>query len=123
MRLNQKVRYGVGCLYELSKTPSDYVDGDHIAARQAIPRSYAHKVLQLLANAGLIHAQRGAGYKIARPLADITALEIVEVLTVEPDAGKASPDLGLLLERRIDEALAGFTLGELLTRSDTRKAA
>ena len=114
MKMNQKVRYGVGCLFELSKSPNEYIDADKIAARQVIPAAYAHKVLQVLANAGLVFAQKGVGYKLARPLHDITALEVIELLTADVDPNASNPDMGVLLEKRINKALGSFTLDELL---------
>jgi len=116
MKLNQKVRYGVGCLYELSKHPGEYMDADQIARHQTIPPAYAHKVLQSLSNAGLVFAQKGQGYKLARPLSDITALEVIELLTADADPNASNPDVGVILEEKINKALGSFTLEELISK-------
>jgi len=116
MKLNQKVRYGVGCLYELSKYSTDYMDAELIAVHQGIPGAYAHKVLQLLSHAGLVFAQKGMGYKLARPLSEITALEVIELLTSDLDPNASNPDIGKRLEKRINEELGNFTLDELIKK-------
>lgn len=115
MRLNQTVRYGVACLLELSKHLGEYVDTSFIAARQNIPVAYAHKVLQGMAHAGLVFAQKGVGYKLARPLSEITALEVFEALSKDVDPQASNPDVGFRLEQRVNQALKSFTLSELQT--------
>lgn len=114
MRLQHKVRYGVACLYELSKFTGEYVDTDTIAKNQLIPCAYAHKILQHLAHSGFVIAHKGLGYKLARPLQDITAAEVIDVLTVETDETTATSEIGNLLADRIRQALSSFTLGELV---------
>ncbi len=113
MKLQQKVRYGIACLYELSKYPGSYVDTNTISKEQHIPCAYAHKILQHLSHAGLIIAHKGLGYKLARPLEDITAAEFIDVLSDEPTGPIDSSSVGSLFENRIHQALQSFTLGEL----------
>jgi Rrf2 family protein len=114
MRINQKVKYGVACLFELSKAPTEFRDADEISRKQTIPPAYAHKVLQSLAHAGLVLALKGVGYRLTRPLSLITALQVMEALTVEVDPNATNPDMGVLLEKRVNEALGSFTLAELI---------
>lgn len=114
MRLNQKVRYAVACLFELSKHLGMFIGADAIAHRQNIPPAYAHKVLQAMAHAGFVISQKGLGYKLARPLAEITALEVIETLTADVDPNASNPDMGILLESRINKVLESVTLGELI---------
>jgi len=113
MKLSQCVRYAVACLFELSKYSLEYIDAEHIATAQKIPHAYAHKILQHLAKAGYVFSHKGCGYKLARPLSDITALEIIELLTSEEDPSATNPDMGIRLESRVNEALSHLTLGEL----------
>ena len=114
MKLNLKVQYGVACLFELSKHPGEYMDAQEIASKQNIPPAYAHKILQSLSHVGLVYAVKGIGYRLSRPLANITALELVEALSVEPDPTATNPEIGAVLERRINKMLGSFTLGELI---------
>lgn len=113
MRINQKVKYGTACLFELAKTPNEFQDTESIVRKQNIPMAYAQKVLQTLAHAGLIFALKGVGYRLARPLSSITALEVIEALTIDLDPSSTNPDIGILLEKRVNQALGSFTLAEL----------
>src|SRR5260221_10639357 len=94
MKLNQKVRYGVGCLFELSKNPYEYMEADEIAKRQTIPAAYAQKILQTLAHEGFVYSMKGLGYKLARPLGEITALSLIDSLSKDVDANTTNPDMG-----------------------------
>lgn len=114
MRINQKVKYGVACLVELAKSPTEFHDADRVAQAQNIPHAYAQKVLQTLAHAGMVFALKGAGYRLARPLANITALEVMEALTAEADPNATNPESGFQLEKRVNQALGSFTLAELV---------
>src|SRR5690349_14523171 len=100
MRINQKVKYGVACLFELSKTPTEFIDTDQLATKQHIPPAYAQKVLQSMARAGLIYSLKGVGYRLTRPLSNITALEVMEALTAEHDASTDTMQIGAQLEKR-----------------------
>ena len=113
MRINQKIKYGVACLFELSKAATEFRDAEEISTKQSIPPAYAQKILQSLAHAGLIFALKGVGYRLTRPLSSITALEVMEALTVDVDPNLSNPDMGMLLEKRVNEALGSFTLAEL----------
>src|SRR4051794_33409639 len=114
MKVTQKVRYGLECLFELAKEPMGYMDAERLALRRCIPPAYAQKVLQTLAHAGLVYSQKGLGYRIARPLQDITALEVFNALSVEDHHVTAVADAGRVLERRINDTLAGVTLDVLV---------
>lgn len=116
MRINQKVKYGVACLFELSKNIDHYMDADEVSSRQNIPPAYGHKILQAMAHAGLVYALKGVGYRLARPLTDITALEVMEALSTDVDPNASTPDMGFLLEQRVNKALGSFTLAEIQPR-------
>lgn len=113
MKVNLKVQYGVACLFELSKAPGEYRDTDDIATKQNIPIAYAHKILQSLSHVGLVYALKGVGYRLSRPLSQITALQVVEALAADNDPNTTNPEIGMMLERRINKALGSFTLSEL----------
>lgn len=113
MKVTQKVRYGLECLFELSKRPSEYMDADGLSRTRGIPPAYVQKVLQTLAHAGLLYSQKGAGYRIARPLQDITALEVMKALSHD-ESHDAFVGAGHVLERRINDTLAKVTLDVLV---------
>ncbi len=113
MKLSQKIRYGVACLFELSRHPGEYIDTKTITKTQKIPCAFAHKILQQLARGGLILAHKGLGYKLARPLQNITAAEAIEILDAEAQPDTADRSIGALLENRIHRELSNFTLSEV----------
>ena len=110
MRINQKVRYGVACLYELSKDPEGFTDANIIAHRQEIPPAYAQKVLQLMAQANLIQGMKGAGYKLIVPLENITVLRVMEVLSAESAEEETPRESSVVIERKIKQALGSISL-------------
>lgn len=113
MRLSHKVTYGLACLFELAQQPTEYIDAERLARARSVPPSYAQKILQSLAHAGLLFSQKGAGYRLARPLQDITALEVINALSQEEE--EATNNAGRVLSRRINDTLAKVTLDSLAT--------
>jgi Rrf2 family protein len=111
MKINQKVHYALECLFELSKNAGAFVDAERLAATRNIPHAYAQKVLQALAQAGLVRSLKGNGYQLGRPLQYITALDVINAL----NSAEAVPEQGAgrALARRIDDALANVTLDVL----------
>ena len=102
---------------------------DDIARATQVPRAYLSKVLQRLREAGIVHSQRGAGggVRLARPAAELTLFDVVDV--VEPIQRIKTCPLGLRahgvrlcpLHRRLDDAMAEMekafrdtTLAEIL---------
>jgi Rrf2 family protein len=114
-RLNQKTRYALDCLFELSRTPDEFVDAQHVAMARKVPPAYAQKILQALSQAGIVHAQKGAGYQLARPLAAISALEVVRAVELADVRGSHVDEHPL--ERRIHTALATVTLKTLFEQA------
>ncbi len=117
MRLNQKIRYGLECLFELASNPTEFIDAEKIAVARNIPRAYAQKILHALTQSGLVLSQKGAGFRLSRPLIDITALEVVQALEMEDRRvlAEAHP-----LERRILAALAGVSLETLSSQTSAQ---
>jgi len=109
MKLNQKVRYGLECMFELASNPTEYRDAERIALARSVPTAFAQKILSALSQAGLVYAMKGQGYRIARPLEDITALEVINALE------QTTPTAPHPLERRILAALQSVSLETLKT--------
>ena len=86
MRLQKDVEYGLISLMALGEGVG-LMSAAELAQRFAIPQSLLAKLLQRLQKAGLIEAERGArgGYRLRRPLEEITVQEVVEAIRgVEP---------------------------------------
>ena len=111
MKLNQTVRYAMMCLFELAKMPLEFFDAESLSTQLNIPPAYTHKVLQALAHAGLIISMKGTGYKLARPLNHISALDVIEALSKENPIVQVT-DASVLIERRINAALENCKLDQ-----------
>src|SRR5690242_2144005 len=105
MKFNQSVHYGIACLLELAKMPLDYIEASRIAACRNIPLAYTHKVLQHLGHAGLVYAHKGMGYKLARPLSDITVIDVMEAVRKNGEPVSAPSPVGLNVEKRVNAVL------------------
>ena len=72
------------------------VTAAEVAARYDLPPAVVAKIFQRLAQAGLAVGTRGVagGYRLARPPAQVTVLEVIEVferLDPEPHSGRGDP--------------------------------
>jgi Rrf2 family protein len=108
VRLSSKVRYALECLFELSRFPSEEKTSEEIAAARSIPPAYARKILQELSRHGIVISRKGAGYRLDRSLAEITALSVIRAVE---ERGDAQPEGAVaILQRHVDLALAQTTL-------------
>jgi Rrf2 family protein len=128
--VSTRSRYGLRFLIELSQRTSDGpIDLGSIAQHQEIPETYLAKLVVPLRNAGIIRSARGSkgGYELAKPPADITVQEIVEVLegrssllecTEHPESCARSAECPTLpvwlgLERAIGDYLSKVSVGDI----------
>jgi Rrf2 family iron-sulfur cluster assembly transcriptional regulator len=82
MRLSIKTAYSLHALMYMVRHATQLpVSGGAIAKAEAIPTTTLSKLLQDLAKAGFVKAERGRhkGYVFARPPQDITLLEVLEL--------------------------------------------
>jgi Rrf2 family protein len=82
-----KLSYASACaLHALAhlagQDPGQLVAARAVAGAAGLPEAFLAKVLWRLASAGVLHAGAGygGGYRLARPLKDITLLEVVEAV-------------------------------------------
>lgn len=84
MKLSTRSTYGVRAMLALALQPhgTGPLMVKDIAEQQKLPATYLEQLMVLLRKAGLVTATRGAhgGYVLARPAAEITLAEIIEVL-------------------------------------------
>jgi Rrf2 family protein len=86
MRLGEGVEWALHCTTVLALVPPDMaMAGAHLADFHGVPTAYLAKALQALSRAGLVESTPGrrGGYRLARPAAEITLLDVV--LAVEGD--------------------------------------
>lgn len=83
MKLSDGVEWGLHCLALLAVIPGEAVlPGKALAEYHGVSESYLVKHLQSLTNAGLLESVPGpkGGYRLARPAAEITVLDIVDAI-------------------------------------------
>ncbi len=130
MWVSTKAQYGMRALIEVALGGDRPTSLKVVAVRQDISHLYLEQIFAVLRRAGYVNSVRGAhgGYTIARPLDDITALEIVEllegsvapVLCLDEDAGceRTGNCAAEPLWRRVDDAvrrvLGGTSLADLV---------
>lgn len=83
MRMNQGVEWAAHCAALLAALPPDVaVPAAKLAEFHGLPAAYLAKALQQLAAAGIVTSLPGrrGGYRLARPAAEITLLDIVDAV-------------------------------------------
>jgi Rrf2 family transcriptional regulator, cysteine metabolism repressor len=80
--ITTKSPYALRALAELGRSGEGPVPIGDLARRRNIPVQFLEQLFAVLRRAGVLRSQRGVkgGYSFARPPAEITALEIVELL-------------------------------------------
>ena len=82
LRVNKKMEYGVIALLHLSAEQGKVASVREIAASCQIPEALLSKVMQRMKGAGIVKVTHGnhGGYQLNRGLAEISLLEMSEVL-------------------------------------------
>jgi len=83
MRISTKIRYGTRAILELaSHFGEGPIDLREIAGKQNISLKYLEQVIIPLRAAGLVKSVRGSkgGYSLAKPPAEISLSDVIEVL-------------------------------------------
>ena len=83
MILKSQVEWALHCCAILAGLPAGrYLSTKALAEFHGVPKEYLSKALQHLSQAGLVDTTQGpsGGYRLARPPAELTFLEIVEAV-------------------------------------------
>jgi Rrf2 family protein len=83
MQFGQGVEWAVHCCAVLALVPPERtLPAARLAEYHGVPPAYLAKHLQALANAGIVEsvAGRNGGYRMARPAAEVTILDIVDAV-------------------------------------------
>lgn len=118
--ITTKSPYAVRALAELARRGGGApVPIGEIARARDIPVQFLEGLFATLRRAGLLQSQRGVkgGYSFARPPADLTVLEVVELL--EGELGAEAASAGPVWADAVDavrQVLAGVTVAEVAER-------
>lgn len=118
--ITSKAPYAVRALAELARRGGNApVPIGEIARARDIPVQFLEGLFATLRRAGVLHSQRGVkgGYTFARPPAEITVLEVVELL--EGGLGAEAAGSGQVWEEAVDavkSVLAGTTIADVAER-------
>jgi len=89
LELTRQGDYGVRAMVALAgRSGTGWLSVPRISAQMAIPERILPKVMTELVRAGLVEGRigRNGGYRLARPAASITLLDVISALEPEPDA-------------------------------------
>jgi Rrf2 family nitric oxide-sensitive transcriptional repressor len=109
---SQTAEYALRAIVWLSDKPDQPLTGHQLARATRVPAGYLSKVMQSLARAGLVDAQRGrnGGFTLTSPPDQISVLDVINA--VDPIRRIRTCPLGLKgherlcpLHRRLDDAL------------------
>ncbi|AZG06878.1 Rrf2 family transcriptional regulator [Pigmentiphaga sp. H8] len=93
MRMSEGVEWGLHCCVALGWIGQDeVVSTARLAAKFGLPAAYLNKSLQALARAGILASSAGpkGGFRLARPPARITLLEVVDAIEGQEAAFRCS---------------------------------
>jgi Rrf2 family iron-sulfur cluster assembly transcriptional regulator len=136
MRLTTKGRFAVTAMLDLAMSEADKpVTLAGISERQNISLSYLEQLFSRLRRCGLVKSVRGpgGGYRIAKPLTEISISEIISAVDELIDATQCggqenchdesrcmTHDLWSSLNVKILEYLSGISLADLVASNDAK---
>ncbi len=82
MWVSTRAQYGMRALVEIGLRGDEPTSLKFVSERQNISQHYLEQIVAVLRRAGIVESVRGAhgGYRLARPLDEVTALEVVELM-------------------------------------------
>jgi Rrf2 family protein len=106
MKLSRAAGYALHALAYLAEQGGRLVDAQTIAHARGIPQLPLAKVLHALASARVVRSVQGlgGGYRLARPAAEITMLEVVQAVDGPVDGRNPLALGGDPLDRKLEQA-------------------
>ena len=98
--INQTAEYALRAVVWLATHPDETWSTSQLAGVTKVPQGYLSKTLQILGRAGLVESNpgRAGGFRLVRPAAKMTVLEVVNA--VEPVQRIKTCPLGLKSHRK-----------------------
>ncbi len=99
--LSRTAEYALRGLVALARHPGPWVSAEQIAADAMLPAGYLSKVLNTLAQRGVLRSRRGpsGGFALIRPADEITVLEIAKVIDPWSDTDRCAQCAALVGRR------------------------
>jgi len=122
MKLSIKTIYGIQALFELAQHPDEELKSAQVAGAQKIPSRFLEQILNALKKSKLVKSQRGnkGGYILAKPVKEISLLNIIEALEGQISFAVQSIDDTAIksvlkgIEKELAEKMGRITLDYLL---------
>ena len=117
LSITTKSPYAVRALTELATIGAEHpVPIGELARRREIPVQFLEQLFAVLRRAGLLRSQRGVrgGYAFAREPADITVLEVVELL--DGELGRDATGIFAEAAKAARDVLGGTTIADVVER-------
>jgi Rrf2 family protein len=124
-----RLDYALRALVSLALASTERTKVDVIATDHELSRKFLASTLTTLRDAGMVATRRGAsgGYRLARPPAEITVVEVFDAISVRvPDTADAAPTANRAavrsaaawsaIEQTMRAGLGSLTLAELAGR-------
>lgn len=94
LRLTEAASLALHAVSIMTEAPSGQFTVKELAERSGASGHHLAKVMQRLAKAGILHAMRGphGGYSMARPLSEVTLLEVYEAIEGQISGGACPLD-------------------------------
>jgi Rrf2 family protein len=136
MNISNKAKYGIRIMLYIALESGNTITVQDVFDKEDVSKRYLEQIFAVLKKHNLVISIKGkhGGYYIARPLSEITALDIIIALEGDESIGALSnsnnKDLDFLLEEhlwtplqeQIKSILSGVTLEELMTNYHQRQA-
>lgn len=130
-RLSTRGHYAVLLMYELARTPEEFVSLAQVAAAQSISQGYLEQLIKPLRESKLVSAKKGAqgGYRLSKSPSNITVGEVVRAVEgpvvpvkcclPEHQSSSCSENcrakkVWLMVSQAIDNVLDSITLEDLV---------
>jgi Rrf2 family protein len=134
MWVSTRAQYGMRALVEIAMHGEAAVSLKTVSERQGISLHYLEQIIAVLRRAGYVESTRGAygGYRVAKPLNEITALEVTELLegslapvacledqeNCERTGHCSTENLWRKVDTAVREVLRATTLAQLVSERD-----
>jgi len=121
--ITSKSPYAIQALAELGRSGEGPVPIGELARRRDIPVQFLEQLFAVLRRSGLLRSQRGVkgGYSFARPPAEITVLEVVELL--DGPLGRDSTGIFEDAAAAARKVLADATIADVIDREQREAGA